>query len=119
VGDEIAHIAWLLPPSAAAMEVPQILQLGEDEAEITCCETPPGWRGKGMYPFAIRQIAAVARSAGIRRLYMKTSETNTASQRGIIKAGFLPIGSISVAHPPLRPSVTVVKRNLTWPETRK
>lgn len=116
LGDEMAHISWLLPGSAVAMEAPEILRLGDDEAEITGCETLPPFRGKGIYTFAIRQLVAVARAGGIRRIYMKTDEDNTPSQKGILKAGFMPIGFVDVVHPPLRPSVTVVRRKLSWPE---
>lgn len=116
LGEEMAHISWLLPASAVAMETPQILQLRDDEAEITGCETLAEFRGKGVYAFAIQQLVAVARASGIRRIYMKTDEDNTSSQKGILKAGFAPVGSVDLVHPPLRPSVTVVRRNVSWPE---
>lgn len=112
VGDTIAHISWLLPPSAVAVEVPVILELQEGEAEITGCETAAEFRGKGLYPYAVQCLASVARDQGTRRIYMKTQQTNVASQRGIRKAGLSPIGSVRLIHPPLAPSCTIIRRTL-------
>jgi hypothetical protein len=57
----LSRISWLLPPSAVARDLPAILQLQEDEAEITGCETALAFRGKGLYPYAIQCLASVAR----------------------------------------------------------
>jgi RimJ/RimL family protein N-acetyltransferase len=112
VGDAIAHISWLLPPSAVASEIPVVLELQEGEAEITCCETAPAFRGKGLYGYAIQCLASLARNQGIRRIYMKTEETNLASQRGIRKAGLSPAGSVRLIYPPLAPSHIIIRRTL-------
>lgn len=112
VGDTIAHVSWLLPASAIASDIPRILKLREDEAEISGCETAPAFRGKGLYPYAIQCLANLARKQGIRHIYMKTVETNVASQSGIRKAGLKPIGSVRLIHPPLAPSRTIVRRRL-------
>lgn len=112
VGDMIAHISWLLPPSAVASEVPVVLELQEGEAEITGCETSSAFRGKGLYGYAIQCLASLARKQGIRRIYMKTLETNLASQRGIQKAGLSPAGSVRLIHLPLVPSLTIIRRTL-------
>ncbi len=113
VGDTIAHISWMLPPSAVASEIPVVLELQEGEAEITGCETAPAFRGKGLYAYAIQCLASLARNQGIRRIYMKTHETNFASQRGIQKAGLRPAGSVRLIHLPLAPSHTIIRRTLT------
>jgi RimJ/RimL family protein N-acetyltransferase len=112
VGDTIAHISWLLPPSAVASEIPVVLELQEGEAEITGCETDSAFRGKGLYGYAIQSLAVLAREQGIRRIYMKTHETNLASQRGIRKAGLSPAGFVRLIHLPLVPSRTIVRRAL-------
>jgi RimJ/RimL family protein N-acetyltransferase len=113
VGDTIAHVSWLLPASAVASDVPAVLELGPDEAEITGCETTPAFRGKGLYGYAIQCLAHLAHGQGIRRIYMKTLETNRESQSGIRKAGLAAIGSVRLIHPPLAPSRTIVRRTLT------
>jgi RimJ/RimL family protein N-acetyltransferase len=112
VGDTTAHISWLLPQSAVASDVPTVLALQEGEAEIAGCETAVEFRGKGLYRYAIQCLASLAGDQGIRRIYMKTLDTNVASQRGIQKAGLSPIGSVRLIHPPLAPSCTIIRRKL-------
>lgn len=115
LGAAIAHVSWLLPSSAVVRDPPVLLELREDEAEITGCETIPAFRGRGLYPYAIRRIVEVARSRGVRHVYMKTRDTNESSQRGILKAGFERVGSIRVITPPLAPSRRFVLRNVKPP----
>ncbi len=110
VGDAVAHISWMLPPAAVERDNPVVLQLEEDEREITCCETDTAFRGKGLYPYAIQCLAAVAREQGVRRIYMKTTDANQSSQHGIRKAGLKLIGAAQVIHPPLAPSKTIIRR---------
>jgi hypothetical protein len=92
VGESLAHVSWLLPASVAALEKPQILRLSDEEAEISGCETLVEFRGKNLYSFAVQNIFRTARDMGIRRIYMKTLEGNSASQSGILKAGLSSIG---------------------------
>jgi hypothetical protein len=114
VEGNLAHISWLLPADAVARDIPAVLALEADEAEITGCETLGAFQGKGIYGFAIQQLVAAARAQGVRRIYMKTSEANAASQKGILKAGLRHIGRIRMSHPPLQPSRTIVRREIAW-----
>lgn len=98
---KLAHISWLLPPRAVESESPAILQLRHDQAEITACETLPEYRRRGIYGVAIRELFAVARQRGIRRVYMKTAAKNKASQAGILKAGLRSAGVAMLIVPPL------------------
>jgi RimJ/RimL family protein N-acetyltransferase len=88
---QLAHISWLI---TSEYEYPRHLKLHKDEAEITASVTFPEFRGLGLYPFAIRTISRQARSCGIRRIFMKTSPINVASQRGMGKAGLRSHGKI-------------------------
>ena len=110
VGDKVAHVSWLLPPTAVALEHPAILHLGDGEAEITACETLPEFRGRGLYAFAIQQMFKIAQDSGIRRIYMKTLRDNTSSQAGILKAGLHRTGVVTVVTPPAIPWKTFVLR---------
>ncbi len=112
IGDLLAHIAWLLPAAAVRQDIPRVLSLREDEAEITGCETLSNFRGKGVYPYVIQRLVSVARQRGIRRIYMKTLETNVSSQKGIKKAGLTAIGYVDIIQPPLVPFRTIVRRKL-------
>jgi RimJ/RimL family protein N-acetyltransferase len=116
VGGVVAHISWLLPSSAILSDPPILLELREDEVEITACETLSVFRGKGIYPYAIQRMVEVARTCGIRRVYIKTRDNNESSQRGILKAGFDRAGSIRAITPPVAPSRTFILRNLKTPD---
>ncbi len=109
VDGKIAHVSWLLPPAAMDKDVPQVLRARADEAEITCCETLPAFRGRGIYGFAIRNLFEVAYRQGIRRIYMKTTYENKASQSGIEKAGLVRQGiTILITLP-------IIQRLVVWP----
>lgn len=93
---KLSHISWLLPPNAIARDIPQVLRPNTDEAEITCCETLPGFRGRGIYGYAISKLLQLAKDQGVRRVFMKTAADNTASQSGIEKAGLVRVGSATL-----------------------
>jgi hypothetical protein len=112
IGDKLAHVSWLLPPAAVALERPRILTLNHGEAEITGCETLPEFRGRNLYAFAIQQIFQTARSAGIHKICMKTRKDDFASQSGILKAGLQPAGIVTVVTLPVIPSKSFVLRHL-------
>lgn len=114
VNGELAHIRWFLTQQHNLRESPRVLELQPDEGEITASETFPQFRGRGLSPFAIQQVAALARERGIRRIYGKTTEDNVASQRSMTKAGFKPIGHVDVIQPPLQPGKRVVRRFIRW-----
>ena len=109
-GEKLAHVSWLLPPAAVAQEQPKFLDLQDGDAEITGSETLPGYRGKGLYPFAIQQIIQVAEHLGIRRIYMKARKENLPSQAGILRAGLRQTGVITVVTPPAISSKTFILR---------
>jgi hypothetical protein len=100
----LAHVSWLYDRAAEGASPPRYLDLAPSEGEISACVTLPNFRGRGVYGIAIRGIAEVARANGIMRIYMKTSPTNAASQRGIVKAGLVPCGRVTRVFLPLRPS---------------
>jgi len=110
IGDKLAHVSWLLPPEAVALEHPMILPLDDGEAEITGCETLAKFRGRGLYAFAIQQLFQIAQNLGIRRICMKTLKDNTSSQSGILKAGLHLTGVVIVVTPPAIPCKTFVLR---------
>lgn len=101
-GDQVAHVSWLLPSEVLAKEEITVLRLKADEAEITACETKEQYRGKGIYRFVIRELLAHAAKLGIKRVFMKTTWRNTASQKGIKGAGLTPAGVAVVANVPGR-----------------
>ncbi|MBI2899241.1 MAG: GNAT family N-acetyltransferase [Planctomycetes bacterium] len=74
VGGEPAHVS-------AAFENPGGIVLGGSF-------TRPVFRGRGLYPLALRWLCARLARDGVRRVYISTSVMNAASRRGILAAGF-------------------------------
>ena len=65
--------------------------LKKNEYEIGPCHTAKNWRGKGIYPFVLKQIISDNPQANY---YMFIDEKNTSSINGVKKAGFMPVGSV-------------------------
>lgn len=105
---QIAHVSWLLPPVAMERDIPVVFKARADEAEITCCETLPAFRGRGIYGVAIRNLFEVARGQGVRRIFMKTTPDNKASQSGIEKVGLSRMGSAILIRFPLTGRLAVL-----------
>ena len=64
--------------------------LNPDEALLEGVFTVPGYRGRGLMSAAIARIANLLRRQGLRRLVTFVYTDNTASLRGMQKAGFVP-----------------------------
>ena len=67
----------------------KMLKLRDGEAEIAHCLTAPDSRGQGVCGIAIRSLAAIARSKGIRDIFMIVVSGNEASAKGIRAAGLI------------------------------
>ena len=64
-------------------------------AEIGPCSTEQDYRGRGIYPRVLTHILV---NGGYQSYYMLVHDTNTASIRGIEKAGFSRIGQVEKRH---------------------
>ena len=84
---KLAHVSWLISAEHDRTLPLRIIKLGPGEAEITHCHTLSEFRGKGLYPFAIRTLCDIAAEKGVKRVFMMTKSFNTSSQHGIEKAG--------------------------------
>lgn len=94
LGEQLVHVSWLVTAENDARSPIRDVKLQSGEMEITHCQTASNHRGKGIYPAMIRHLTQQAQKAGIRRLFMVTDPLNTASQRGIIKGGLKPCGTV-------------------------
>jgi len=65
-------------------------KIKKDEAFIHYCETAPWARGKNIYPSVLSKIVNDFRDK-YSNIYISTDKKNIASQKGIIKAGFVEI----------------------------
>ena len=91
---KLVHISWVYRAADYARSPVEQIRLGAKEAEITNCFTLEDHRGQGLYATAIRSISHRLFEQGVERVYMKTTPDNTASQRGIVKAGLRPDGTV-------------------------
>lgn len=94
VEGRLAHVAWLIAAEHDRRLPRRNVRLRDGEAEITHCFTLPEFRGQGVYVFAIRSLCRIAAMRDVRKVFMITSISNVASQRGIERAGFHRCGRI-------------------------
>lgn len=89
--DDPVHIAWVFGPH----EPNKYFELNDHEAMIGPCLTYPWARGKGVYPSMIAAISEILADEGIEQIYMLVEKRNTASIRGVEKAGLRHNGRVS------------------------
>jgi ribosomal protein S18 acetylase RimI-like enzyme len=63
-------------------------ELQDKDAYIHYCKTTPGHQGKGIYTMMLHNILTGLAQEGYRNAYISCAQHNTASARGILKAGF-------------------------------
>ena len=61
-------------------------------ALISHCVTLPEARGRGHYVAMLRHVCGALAAEGMDRVYIDCTDFNVSSERGILSAGFLPIG---------------------------
>ena len=86
----IGHITWLY----YSKDPNRLLRLAEKECEIKFCLTLPQFRGRGLYPAALRSAQQFLRKNGFERCFICVRHDNHSSIRGIMKAGFVFVGEI-------------------------
>ena len=80
----LGHISWLYYSG----DPNHTLRLRERECEIRFCLTFPEFRGKGVYPAALRAIQKYLTERGFERCFICVRDDNRPSIRGIEKSGF-------------------------------
>ena len=94
IDGDLGHISWAYTAKEYGCEPYERFRLGTGDAEIVNCYTAEAYRGKGLYPYAIRLIAEQLLSRGIKRVFMNIAPANEASRRGILKAGLISYGRV-------------------------
>ena len=94
VDDQPCYVQWLLTPAENERLRDYFNdvfpRLGPDEALLEGAFTPEAFRGKGIMPCAMAQIAEQARSGGARWVVTFVTETDIPSLKGCERAGFEP-----------------------------
>lgn len=79
-GEVILHMSYVIPPNY------KYPFLGRDDLAIGPCNTVPSARGKGLYPWMLEYIINDNKT---KNFYMFIREENSASIKGVLKAGFV------------------------------
>jgi RimJ/RimL family protein N-acetyltransferase len=85
----LGHISWIYHEQ----DPNRTLRLGARECEIMFCLTLPEYRGRGLYPSALKAIQRYLKAQGYRRCFICVSDDNVSSIRGIEKSGFRLVGT--------------------------
>ncbi len=114
IDGKLAHLAWLVDPAQDARQQVRNVKLREGELEITHCVTARAFRGRGLYPLVIAHLCGRAASMGAKRVVMLTGRDNTASQRGIEKAGLERLGAVVRVFAPRLAGLSFTWRGHRW-----
>lgn len=87
-GDRIATFCWVTFDRELIGEIEWHLSMKPGEAYVWDCVTRQSHRGRGLYPTLLNFILHDLRRRGYRRAWIGTTADNTASIRGLTKAGF-------------------------------
>lgn len=96
---ELAHFSWVQTRGVHQI-APAGITVAVEPATfwIYNCRTHAAHRGAGLYTGAITQIAHDAFAAGATTGWIYTTASNVASQRGIVKAGFVQRDTFRALH---------------------
>ncbi len=86
---EVVSYCWLSQGEVGIEEVDLSVQPQPDEVYLYNAMTLKPWRGQGLYPALLGEIASYAQDESLSRALIFVSSTNRASRRGVIKAGFI------------------------------
>jgi RimJ/RimL family protein N-acetyltransferase len=85
----LGHISWIYHEQ----DPNRTLRLCAKECEIMFCLTLPEYRGRGLYPSALKAIQRHLKAQGYRRCFICVRDDNVSSIRGIEKSGFRLVGT--------------------------
>lgn len=86
--DRILHASWTTTRSAWTGELRSYIRPPAGDAYVYESYTRPETRGRGIYPFALRNMCADLAGRGIERIWVGVEPDNAPSVRAIAKAGF-------------------------------
>jgi GNAT superfamily N-acetyltransferase len=94
-GELIVHASWATYSSAWTRELQRYFCPPPGDLYVYESYTRPEVRGRGVYTFALRRIAAWAAERGTDRLWVAVEHDNPASLKAVAKAGFAPAFEVS------------------------
>jgi GNAT superfamily N-acetyltransferase len=96
--DTVVYSSWVQPQALVIDELRWTWKLVPGDAVVYDVVTMPDWRGKGIYPDALRRLCGMLAEQGTRHLWIYAERENASSIQGIRKAGFEYHGEISALH---------------------
>jgi RimJ/RimL family protein N-acetyltransferase len=87
--DQVAHVAWTTTGDKVGK---YFFPLSPDSVLISHCVTLPEYRGMGLFPATLLQVASTLANRGFKCFYIDCQAWNFPSRRGIELAGFRLIG---------------------------
>ena len=93
-GDRVAFSSWVEERRLHVDELHFTWNLAPPDAVVYDVVTTPEYRGRGIYPDALRRLSGRLAEEGLRHLWIYAEEGNESSLRGIAKADFEFRGSI-------------------------
>ncbi len=92
--DRVAFSSWVEEHRLYIDELHSTWKLAPPDAVVYDVVTMPEYRGRGIYPDALRRLCGRLAEEGLRHLWIYAEEKNESSLRGIAKADFEYHGSI-------------------------
>jgi ribosomal protein S18 acetylase RimI-like enzyme len=94
----VVNRAWVIvgPGSCDLWHGYGRLTIPAGSAYVHYCETAPEARGLGIYPAVLAHVARTLEEEGIRPIRISTTIDNTASQRGIDRAGYRIVRRVAI-----------------------
>jgi ribosomal protein S18 acetylase RimI-like enzyme len=91
----IVHATWATTEAAWTRELRRYIAPPEGDAYVYESYTTAGARGRGLYPLALRFIAAELAARGTRDVWVAVENRNLASLRAVSKASFEAVAEIA------------------------
>ena len=88
--DRAVHATWCTTTGAWTREIEAVLIPPAGDAYVYESYTRPEVRGRGVYPYALVQIAADLSGREVRDVWVAVEASNSASLRAVTKVGFEP-----------------------------
>ncbi len=92
VDGTVGHISWMLRHGDRA----RLVRLAPREVELDFAYTFPGARGRGLLSAVERAILTDAKRDGAATAYTHVGVDNIASIRGVLKTGFVAVGTVTL-----------------------
>jgi GNAT superfamily N-acetyltransferase len=86
---KIVSYCWMAQGKIGIEEIDLAVSTQPDEVYLYDAYTLDEWRGKGLYPAVLKEMVIYAGLCGFSRTLIFVAANNTASRRGVLKAGFV------------------------------